>query len=161
MAAFFSRRRFLAGALLLTAIAGGSAYAAVVRQAQGASALPTVTTYRDPGCGCCILWVEHMRQAGFEVIVRNTPDMPSVRTRLGVAPHLQACHTSVVGNYVVEGHVPADDVKRLLREQPDVRGIAVPGMPIGSPGMEQGPVKHAYSTLAFDEKGQTTVFERH
>ena len=160
MRSFFTRPRLLLGGLLLAVVAATSAYVAA-QQAPSSTALPAVTTYRDPGCGCCVQWVEHMRNAGFEVTVRNTADMPSVRTRLGVAPHLQSCHTSVVGNYVVEGHVPADDVKRLLTEKPDVRGITVPGMPIGSPGMEQGSVKHAYSTLTFNEQGQTTVFERH
>lgn len=159
MRSFLTRPRLLLTGLLLAVAGIASAY--VVTQQAPASTLPAVTTYRDPGCGCCVQWVEHMRNAGFEVTVRNTPDMPAVRTRLGVAPHLQSCHTSVVGNYVVEGHVPADDVKRLLQERPDVRGITVPGMPIGSPGMEQGSVKHAYSTLTFDEQGQTTVFERH
>jgi hypothetical protein len=124
-------------------------------------ALPAVTTYKDPGCGCCTLWVRHMEDAGFDVTVQETSDMAAVRSRYGVATHLQGCHTAVIGDYVVEGHVPADDVKRLLTEKPAVRGIAVPGMPIGSPGMEQGGVVHAYSTLAFDEQGRTQVFARH
>ena len=148
-------------AAVLTVFASGCAFVAAARGNAADQALPAVTTYKDPNCGCCSLWVRHMQDAGFAVTVEDTPDMPAVRTRLGVARHLQGCHTSVIGDYVVEGHVPAGDIKRLLAESPAVKGIAVPGMPMGSPGMEQGGVTHAYSTLAFDEQGQTTVFARH
>lgn len=154
-------RMFVIAAAVLAASA--STWAFVARAGGGAAdqALPAVTTYKDPNCGCCTLWVRHMQSAGFDVTVQETSDMAAVHARFGVAPHLQGCHTSVIGDYVVEGHVPADDIKRLLVEKPSVRGIAVPGMPLGSPGMEQGGVAHAYSTLAFDEQGRTEVFARH
>ncbi len=126
-----------------------------------AQALPAVTVYKDPNCGCCSLWIQHMERAGFSVTATNTTEMPAMRAKLGVPQHLQSCHTAVVGGFVVEGHVPADDVKRLLTSRPSVKGIAVPGMPVGSPGMEQGNVKHQYSVLTFNDAGQTTVFARH
>lgn len=144
---------------LLTATAAGSV---VATAGPGSSqTLPSVTVYKDPGCGCCSLWVAHMERAGFTVTTADTADMPALRARQGVPAHVQGCHTAVVDGFVVEGHVPADDVKRLLSSRPKVKGIAVPGMPIGSPGMEQGNVKHAYSVLTFDDAGRTTVFARH
>jgi hypothetical protein len=133
----------------------------LVRADQATQSLPAVTVYKDPNCGCCSLWVAHMERAGFRVTATNTADMPALRTKLGVPAHVQSCHTAVVNGFVVEGHVPADDVKRLLASRPKVKGIAVPGMPVGSPGMEQGDVKHHYSVLTFDEAGRTTVFAAH
>lgn len=129
--------------------------------AQGSQALPAVTVYKDPSCGCCSLWITHLERAGFRVTATNTADMPALRTKLGVPAHVQSCHTAVVSGFVVEGHVPADDVKRLLMSRPKVKGIAVPGMPVGSPGMEQGSVRHHYSVLTFDDAGRTTVFAAH
>jgi len=128
---------------------------------RGAQTLPPVTVYKDANCGCCSLWVTHMERAGFTVTATDVTDMPARRTQLGVPAPLQSCHTAVVDGFIVEGHVPADDVKRLLTSRPKVKGIAVPGMPIGSPGMEQGNVKHQYSVLTFDDTGRTTVFARH
>ncbi len=125
---------------------------------RGANALPKVIAYKDPNCGCCTLWITHMKSAGFTVTAVNTPDMTAVRREYGVPAPLQSCHTAVVDGFVVEGHVPADDVKRLLKERPKVVGLAVPGMPLGSPGMEQGGVKQAYKVLTFDAAGKTTVF---
>jgi hypothetical protein len=118
-----------------------------------------VTVYKTPTCGCCKLWVKHMEDNGFTV---KSVDMPNVQPRkqeLGVMSHLSSCHTAVVGGYVIEGHVPAEDVKRLLEEKPDVVGLAVPGMPTGSPGMEvPGRPAERYDVLAFDKSGQRTVF---
>jgi len=100
------------------------------------AALPLVSVHKSPTCGCCGLWVEHMREAGFKVEVHETDDLQPIKQRLGV-PHSHAsCHTAQVGAYFVEGHVPAEAVRRLLTQRPDARGIAVPGMPMGSPGME-------------------------
>jgi len=131
----------------------------VFAQAGGARpALPKVIAYKDPSCGCCGLWVEHMKRAGFAVTAVNTPDMTSVRREYGVPTPLQSCHTAVVDGFVVEGHVPADDVKRMLRERPKVVGLAVSGMPLGSPGMEQGNNKQPYKVLTFDQAGKTAVF---
>lgn len=153
------KRTLIIGAALVAAVALGGAFAAASSDA--AQTLPAVTVYKDPNCGCCSLWVRHMEQAGFAVTAIETSNMPAQRAKLGVPQHVQSCHTSVVDGFVVEGHVPADDVKQLLKARPRVKGIAVPGMPIGSPGMEQGSVRHAYSVLTFDETGRTTVFAQH
>ena len=97
---------------------------------------PAVTVTKDPNCGCCVGWVEHLRQAGFTVEVRDTADLNRVKARLGVPSDLSACHTAEVSGYVIEGHVPAAALRRLLKEKPKAKGLAVAGMPVGSPGME-------------------------
>ena len=153
------RSWLLAGAIVVAAAIGVPML--VTADQRGGESLPPVTVYKDPNCGCCSLWVQHLERAGFRVTATNTSDMPALRAKLGVPAHVQSCHTAVVGDYVVEGHVPADDVKRMLSTRPDVKGIAVPGMPIGSPGMEQGNVKHQYSVLSFDATGRTSVFAMH
>ncbi|MFW6085052.1 MAG: DUF411 domain-containing protein [Gemmatimonadota bacterium] len=124
-----------------------------------ASELPVVTVYKSPTCGCCSDWVEHMREAGFEVEAHDVNDLADVKARLGVFPQHQSCHTATVGDYVVEGHVPADLVQRLLEESPDVAGLAVPGMPRGSPGMEMPDgTKDDYDVIAFTTDGESSVF---
>ena len=123
---------------------------------------PAVQVYKDPTCGCCALWVEHLRKAGFTATVSDVQDMSAVKTKHGVPARARSCHTALVGGYVLEGHVPAEDVQRLLKQRPSVVGIAVPGMPIGSPGMEVAGTKpQAYDVLAFDKSGETTVFASH
>ena len=124
---------------------------------------PLLTVYKDANCGCCQQWVGHMAQAGFRPAVQDVSDMQSVKRRLGVPSALGSCHTAVVGGYVVEGHVPAGDVKRLLREKPKARGLAVPGMPIGSPGMEQGPPSgyDRYETLLVQADGNKRRWAAH
>jgi hypothetical protein len=117
--------------------------------------------YKSPTCGCCDGWVDHIRAAGFTVIERDTSDVGAVKDRLGVLPSLGSCHTAIVAGYVVEGHVPADDVIRLLEERPAIVGIAVPGMPAGSPGMESARPFVPYDVIAFDKNGRTNVFSRH
>jgi hypothetical protein len=144
-----SRRAFLQTAALTVA---GLLAARPLR----AAAQPSVPS--DPNCGCCAEWVTHVKQAGFAVTVRDIADMASVKASFGVPDALGSCHTAKVGPYVVEGHVPADLIKRLLREQPAGRGLAVPGMPMGSPGMEQGGRKDAYDVLLFDKAGKTKVY---
>ncbi|MGH7718582.1 MAG: DUF411 domain-containing protein [Gemmatimonadaceae bacterium] len=119
-----------------------------------------VTVYKDPNCGCCGRWVEHLRQNGFEVVARDTSDVDAIKKRYGVPDSLASCHTGIVGGYVIEGHVPAEDVARLLEEKPRVVGVAVPGMPIGSPGME-GARRDRYRVVSFDRRGGTTVFATH
>jgi hypothetical protein len=103
-----------------------------------AQSFPEVTVSKDPNCGCCTAWAEHLRGAGFPVKVADRPDMRAVKARLGVPVELASCHTAEVSGYVLEGHVPASAVLRLLKEKPEAKGLAVPGMPIGSPGMEGG-----------------------
>lgn len=158
-----NRKRWMAaiaGLVLVSAgvvagrLAGGGPVSEVAEAQPG-----EVVVYKSPTCGCCAAWVEHMRGAGFQVRAVDTGDLAATKSELGVAPALQSCHTAVVDGYVVEGHVPADVVRRLLEEQPDVAGLAVPGMPVGSPGME-GPNPRPYDVLAFTEDGSARVFAR-
>jgi hypothetical protein len=118
-----------------------------------------VVVFKNPSCGCCGGWVEHMRASGFRVETKEVADLSPIRRASGVPDALASCHTAFVSGYVIEGHVPAQDVWRLLRERARVKGLAVPGMVVGSPGMEQGPPQR-YATIAFDERG-TRVFANH
>ncbi|MEO8575445.1 MAG: DUF411 domain-containing protein [Gemmatimonadales bacterium] len=124
--------------------------------ASNASLVP-IKVYKDPNCGCCKSWIEHLEKNGFKVEVMDMPDLSAVKTKYGVTQELQACHTGVVGNYTVEGHVPADLILKMLKEKPAIAGLAVPGMPMGSPGME-GATKERYNVLTFDRAGRTTVY---
>lgn len=119
-----------------------------------------ITVYKSPTCGCCGNWIKHLRDAGFKVKAINSNNLASLKQAAGVAPALQSCHTAFVDNYVIEGHVPASDIQRMLREKPDIAGLAVPGMVMGSPGMEGNQTRH-YSVVAFDKNGKTTVYANH
>lgn len=119
----------------------------------------TVVVFRDPSCRCCGRWVEHLQQNGFVVHVAEAADMQSIKTTAAVPPELASCHTAKVGGYVIEGHVPASAIKRLLAQKPQARGLAVPGMPAGSPGME-GPPPVAYDVVLFGS-GTSRVFARY
>jgi len=142
-----TRRAFVAGLM-------GAAVAGPLRAAEG---LPKVTVTKDPSCGCCSGWVDHLKQAGFPVAVIETSEISSVKTRLGVPRALASCHTAEVGGYVIEGHVPAASIKRLLAEKPQAVGLAVPGMPVGSPGMEvEGMEPDTYEVVLFEPAGQRT-----
>ncbi|MBL8224976.1 MAG: DUF411 domain-containing protein [Chromatiales bacterium] len=143
-----------------TVLAGIVLGAAGLPLARAADAAPVLQVWRTPTCGCCGAWVRHMETNGFRVEVTMQDDLSAIKAKHGVPRSLESCHTGVVGGYVVEGHVPAGDVKRLLRERPPVAGLVVPGMPAGSPGME-GPVSEPYATLALAADGTTTVFARH
>ena len=123
--------------------------------------LPPIVAFKSPTCGCCELWVEHMRAAGFQVEVKDTHDLGAIKAEAGVPVGQGSCHTAKVGNYYLEGHVPAADVKRLLAEAPDARGLIVPGMVPGSPGMEQGGVTKSYDVLLLAKDGSTTVYSHH
>jgi hypothetical protein len=116
-----------------------------------------ITVYKDPSCGCCKNWIEHLKKHGYAVDAKDTPTMAEVKRTLGVPDALTSCHTAVVNGYLIEGHVPAADIARLLKQKPKVVGLAVPGMPMGSPGME-GPTKQHYQVLSFDRNGKTKVF---
>jgi hypothetical protein len=118
---------------------------------------PVVEVYKSATCGCCANWVAHLRREGFEVKATDVTDLPAIRAKHKVPDSVASCHTALVGGYIVEGHVPAADIKRLLKERPAVRGIAVPGMPMGSPGME-GPRSDAYDVVTFDAAGNVKVF---
>ncbi|WP_262267478.1 DUF411 domain-containing protein [Microvirga yunnanensis] len=144
------RRRFLT-------VLGASGTTLAAGRAFAQAALPKVVVTKDPNCGCCGGWVEHMKAAGFPVEVVTTPQVNWVKVRLGVPDALASCHTAEVGGYVIEGHVPADAVKRLLAEKPQAKGLAVPGMPVGSPGMEvKGVENDTYEVVLFGPSGQTT-----
>ena len=119
-----------------------------------------VTVYRSPTCGCCKLWSEHMEAAGFEMDDRVTEEIGAVKRRYGVRAELESCHTAVVDGYVIEGHVPAPDVRRLLAERPEIRGLAAPGMPMGSPGMEMAERHDPYAVIAFSAEGYS-IFAEH
>jgi hypothetical protein len=144
-------------------LSGAAAFALLrvlgVRVTAAAAPRPGVTVYKSPTCGCCTEWVAHLRRHGFRVKTEDLADLQPIKTRHGVPAALQSCHTALVDGYVVEGHVPADLVDRLLRERPRVVGIAVPGMPVGSPGMEvPGRPAERYQVVTFDRAGQTGVF---
>ena len=121
-----------------------------------------LTVMKSPYCGCCTKWIEQVQQHGFTVKVVDTEDMASVKKRLGVPDRLASCHTTMASGYFIEGHVPAEDVKRLLAEKPSAKGLVLPGMPLGSPGMEvpDGTVQ-PYTVELVDEQGTTTAFAQH
>ena len=121
------------------------------------SSLPVVLVHKTPTCGCCNGWIEHLEAAGFTVDARNTTDIMSVKRDGGVPVAMTSCHTALIDGYVVEGHVPIDQIQRLLSERPDIAGIAVPGMPVGSPGMEGRNAK-PYQVLSFGRDGSASVF---
>ena len=122
--------------------------------------LPPMTVWKSPWCGCCGKWVEHVRAAGFDVQVNEVEDLSSVKQMAAVPNDLESCHTARVGGYTVEGHVPASDIIRLLEEKPEAHGLFVPGMPSGSPGMENG-YQDPYDVLLLDRDGNTEVFSSH
>ncbi len=163
-----TRRAWLAAAgaalsaVVLPRVASASSGAA---RSGSAPAGTPITVFKDPLCGCCQQWVAHMAGAGFRPAVQDVADMDAVKQRYGVPASLRACHTAVIGDYVIEGHVPAADVRRLLREPPTIagrpaRGLAVPGMPAGSPGMDADRAER-YTVLAFATGGATTRFAAH
>jgi len=145
-------RRFAAlFCVALAAMASGSALA---------QRMPLVTVFKSPTCGCCKDWVKHLESNGFRVEAHDVADVDRIKQNLGVRPQYASCHTAIADGYTLEGHVPASDIKRLLAERPKGRGLAVPGMPGGAPGMESAP-KQPYATLLIDDQGGARVFEQH
>ena len=124
------------------------------------AASPKIDVFKTATCGCCGKWVQHLKSSGFDVTVHEVPSTADYRAKYGVPENLQSCHTGVVNGYAIEGHVPASDIQRLLKEAPKAKGLAVPGMPSGSPGMESGRVD-AYAVMLFDDKGGATVFQKY
>lgn len=157
---------------LLVIVAGLSACApttgapiavvAAVEQSAEAHGLAVALVHKSPTCGCCGLWVDHLKEAGFQVEVRNNEDVMPVKQRLGVPYGKGSCHTAEIAGYVIEGHVPAEDIKRLLAEKPDAKGLVLPGMPMGSPGMEgaEGTAK-PYTVELVGRDGTTSPFSQH
>lgn len=141
-------------ALLAAALLGLSVSVAVFAQQT------VVEVYKSPTCGCCADWIKHLRQNGFNVKAHDVADASGYRAKFGVPDQLGSCHTAAVGGYAIEGHVPAREIKRLLAEKPNAKGLAVPGMPKGSPGME-GPVSDPYDVLLFQAGGKYTVYQKH
>ncbi len=119
-----------------------------------------ISVYKTPTCGCCTKWVDHLREKGFTVETHDQPSLTALKQEHGIPRGAEACHTALVDGYVIEGHVPAREIARLLEERPDVRGLVVPGMPLGSPGMEADRTE-PYSVLAFDDTGRVSTFARY
>jgi hypothetical protein len=145
-----TRRHFLASAAAMLA----------ARRAILAEPPSVLTVYKDPSCGCCANWVKHMSSNGFVATVRDVSNMDEIKRTMGVPSALQSCHTAVLGKYVFEGHVPADLVKKYVASNPATLGLAVPGMPAGSPGMEVGKIVDHYDVIEFDRNGKTKVFAK-
>ena len=143
-------RPFLYGLLALPTLVSLALYAAD----------PEITVYKTATCGCCSKWVDHLKANGFQVIVNEVPSTTEYRRKYGVPDSLASCHTAVVEGYAIEGHVPAAEIHRLLKERPNAKGLAVPGMPMGSPGMEASR-KDRFSVLLFDAQGRTTVYQEY
>lgn len=146
-------RQILMAAVAALALGPGAATLAAPPQ-------PEVVMYKDPGCGCCGGWADHMRNSGFRVKEVLNSDMQAMKKKLGVPDRVASCHTAQVGGYLIEGHVPAKSVKRLLAEKPNVKGIAAPGMPLGSPGMDAGGRRDPFDVVSFRADGATRVFEQ-
>lgn len=142
-------------------VVAGLAGLALAAPLRAAPSLPQVRVTKDPSCGCCGSWVTHLEKAGFPVEVVETPEINRIKARLGVPQALASCHTAEVGGYVIEGHVPASAIRRLLAEKPQAIGLAVPGMPVGSPGMEvEGSAPETYDVVLFGPGGRQ-VFARY
>ncbi len=160
------RRYFLTNVLKAGVVTGGFALTecfsvgAAQASARGV-ANPEIMVYRDLTCGCCGRWEEHLKAAGFQVVDYTTSDMHLIKQQYGIPPRLETCHTASVQRYIIEGHVPADDIKRLLAERPKVAGLVAPGMPIGSPGMEDGDTAESYTVFTFNHDGAMAVFAKH
>ena len=158
---FNQGKRIVLHSLLLCAALGVALPGMAQPSRQGSKqVLPVVEVYKSPYCGCCKAWADHLKGNGFTVILHDVEDVPAVRKKLGMPNQFGSCHTARIGQYLVEGHVPAADVKRLLRERPKAIGLAVPSMPPGSPGME-GDRSVPYDTLLVSADGTSKVFTHH
>ena len=144
---FLTRRTFISGFSLF-----------LLAPSAMAASLPAVLAYRNPGCGCCEKWMEHMKAAGFPITMEDDDNLAARKAAFGVPANLSGCHTAVIGKYVFEGHVPPADIEIFLAEAPDALGLSVPGMPIGSPGMEVGDQKDAYDVLLMLGDGSSRVY---
>jgi len=161
----FTKRNLLRGLMLSVAL-GATAFAVAQQPAtpvaikQAGQMLPVVDVYKSPQCGCCKSWASHLQAAGFKVVLHDVNDVPAARHKMGMPDKFGSCHTARVGQYLIEGHVPAADIKRLLAEHPKAKGLAVPGMVQGSPGME-GDTSQPFDTLLISSDGTASVFKHH
>jgi hypothetical protein len=154
-----TRRHFIvrSAGLVAAAVLGSRAWAAAA-----ANPRTPITVYKSRRCGCCAKWVDHLRENGFEPSIRDEVRMEAIRDELGIPENVRSCHSALVGRYLIEGHVPASDIRRLLAEHPKVAGLAVPEMPKGTPGMAApGAPPEPYEVLAFTADGATRVYARH
>lgn len=143
----------------LLILAGCSQEKAGQIEADLRGALPAMTVYKQPSCGCCGEWVEHVREKGFQAQVQNRKNMAQVKTKFGIQPEYQSCHTAIVGEYVFEGHIPAHAIAQFLENPPqNAIGLAVPGMPVGSPGMEMGDRFDEYDVLLLKDDGSSEMY---
>lgn len=132
-----------------------------ITSAEAASDLRKIIVYRDPSCSCCEGWMEHLEAQGIQTNSVPTPDLDSLKQQYGVPDDLTSCHTAIIDGYVIEGHVPVEEIRRLLAERPNITGITVPGMPVGTPGMESGNERESFTVFSFDEQGNTEVFNHY
>lgn len=148
---------------MLASVIAASGLGLAATRAQSGNSARKVMVYKSPTCGCCTAWITHLQANGFQVEAQNVSDtqLMAVEREAGIGDDLVSCHTAKVGGYVVEGHVPAADILRMLKERPQITGIAAPGMPIGSPGMEQGGRTDPYNVIAFTKGGRRSVFATH
>jgi hypothetical protein len=146
-----SRRRFLVSSAI-GLVSGRRLFAAAPSF--------VITVYKDAGCECCVKWIKHLSANGFVVTAHDSPKMDDIKATMGVPAAMQSCHTAVVDKYLIEGHVPADVIKKFLAEKPAVLGLAAPGMPKGSPGMEIGGTPDHYNILAFNRDGTSRVYAK-
>ena len=154
--ASLARRHSLLGLGAVIVIGGG----ATLWINSTAAMAEEVVVYKDPSCECCGRWERHMRQNGFAVVVNNVEDLDRIKRNAGIPESMESCHTAYVGGYLIEGHVPASDIKRVLSEGLAIKGLAVPGMPISAPGMDSSE-DEPYVVFAFDAEGSTSIFASH
>lgn len=152
-------RRFIK-LLTLVGVIAAIALATAAPSLAGSKA-SEITVYRDPSCGCCGGWIAYLAKQGFQPKEITTSNIEPLKQQHGVPNNLASCHTAVIQGYAIEGHVPAEDIKHLLAQRPKVAGIAVPGMPIGTPGMEDGDRRESFTVVSFDKQGNTRAFNRY
>jgi hypothetical protein len=131
------------------------------REVQPDSKAALITVYRSPYCGCCGGWLEHLKTHGFQTTDIKTSDMEALKQKYNLPEEMASCHTAIIDGYVIEGHVPANDIKRLLKEKPNIAGLSVPQMPVGTPGMDMGDKKEPFAVLAFHDNGKVEVFKEY
>jgi hypothetical protein len=142
-------------------LVAGLLISSLAQAALAAPTTPVIDVYKSPTCGCCNKWIDHLKANGFTVRSHDTDNVAQHKYRLGVPSGYGSCHTAEIGGYVVEGHVPARDIKRLLKERPHARGLVVPAMPVGSPGMEEGNRKDPYDVFLVNRDGSTRTYAQY